>query len=118
MLVQLSDIGAAHLGTSNIDFDEALHFELAVGGALEFKLIDSDKALGRVEVKPDDIEAEIMVLDEHKAEAYASIEQGVGSADEGRVARLAKRLPNMRRRTPTSANGHTPPRLLTRIWPR
>ena len=59
MLVQLSDIGAAHLGASNINLDENLHFEPAVGGALEFKLIDSDQVLGRVEVKPDDIEAEI-----------------------------------------------------------
>ena len=88
MLVQVSDIGAAHLGTSSIDLDEALHFEPSVGGALEFKLIDSDKVLGRVEVKPNDIEAEIVVLDEHKAEAYASIKQGVETADEGRVDRF------------------------------
>ena len=96
MLVQISDIGAAHLGSSNIDLDEALHFELVVEGALEFKLIDSDKVLGCVEVKPDDIKAEIMVLNEHKAEAYASIKQGVETADEGRVARLAKCLPNIK----------------------
>ena len=95
MLVQVSDIGAAHLGTSNIDLDEALHFEPSVGGAVEFKLIGSDKVLGRVEVKPNGIEAEIMVLDEHKAKAYASIKQGVEKADEGRVDRLAKRLHNI-----------------------
>ena len=95
MLVQVSDIGAAHLGASSIDLDEALHFEPAVGGALEFKLADSDKVLGRVEVKPDDMEAEIMVLDEHKAKAYASIKEGVETADEGCVGGLAKRLPNM-----------------------
>ena len=100
MLVQVSDISVAHLGTSNIDFDEALHFELVVGGALEFKLIDSDKVLGRVEVKPNDIKAEILVLNEHKAEASALIKQGIGSADEGCVAQLAKRLPNMRHWAP------------------
>ena len=54
--------------------------------------------LGQVEVKPDDIEAEIMVPEEHKAEAYALIKQGVSSANESCVAQLAKRLPNMRRR--------------------
>ena len=86
-----------HLSESKADLNEALHFEPAVGRALEFKLIDSNKVLGRVEVKPGDIEAEIMVLDEHKAEGYASIQQGVRSADEERVARLAKRLPNMQR---------------------
>ena len=52
---------------------------------MEFKLIDSDKVLGCVEVKPDDIKAEIMVPNEHKTEAYASIMQGISSADEGRA---------------------------------
>jgi len=109
MLFQVSNIGAAHLGASNINLDENLHFESAVGGALEFKLIDSDKVLGRVEVKPDDIEAEIMVPDEHKAEAYASIKEGVMKADEGRVGPLAARLPNMKRRTPEDRRWrHTP----------
>ena len=98
MLVQLSDIATAHLGASEADLNEAVYFEPAVGGALEFKLLDSDQVLGRVEVKPDDIEAEIMVPNEHKAEAYVSIKQGISSADESCVNRLAKRLPNMRRR--------------------
>ena len=82
MLVQLLDIGVAHLCASQADLDEAMHFELAVSGVLEFKLIDSDQVLGHVEVKPDDIKAEIMVPDEHKAEAYTSIAQGVSLADE------------------------------------
>ena len=88
MLVQLSDISVAHLSASEADLSEAMHFEPAASGALEFKLIDSDKVLGCVEVKPDDIEAEIMVLDEHKAEVYASIKQGVSSADESHIAQV------------------------------
>ena len=98
MLVQLSDISVAHLGALEANLDEAMHFEPAVGGTLQFKLVNSDQVLGHVEVKPDDIEAEIMVPNEHKGEAYASVKQGVSSADESRVAQLAKRLPNMRRR--------------------
>ena len=67
------------------NLSEAVHFELAVSGVLEFKLIDSDQVLGHVEVKPDDIEAEIMVPNEHKAEAYASIKQCISLADENCV---------------------------------
>ena len=83
---------------------------------MEFKLIDSDKVLGRVEVKPNDIEAELMVLDEHKAKAYASTKQGVEKADWPSVCTTYNNG------HPRSADGHPPPRLRTRVslrswWP-
>ena len=97
MLVQVPGIGAAHLRASEANLDECLHFEPAVSGALEFKLHDSDQVLGCVEITDNDIKAEIMVLDELKAEAYASIKQGINTANKGCVDRLTKCLPNARR---------------------
>ena len=76
-------------------------FEPVEGGAIEFKLDNSDKVLGRVTVD-ENINAEVMVPDEIKAEAHASIADGVNAAEPDRVKDLAKRLRYIRKGAPAA----------------
>ena len=102
MLYQQPSLGMVHIGAQEVDtrLDTDIHFETTVGGAIEFKLNDTDRVLGRVEILADDISAEVMVPDEEQAAAHASIAQRVEAPNEERVKALARRLPNIKRRAP------------------
>ena len=97
MLLQVPSVGVAHLRASDVELnlDEHMHFELALGSAIKFKLHNSDQVLGCVKITDSDIEAEVMVADKLKAEAYTSIKQGVEASSEERMDKLAKHLPNI-----------------------
>ena len=97
--MQVPDQDGMALVSEHTDIDDVMYFQPVHGGAIEFKRNSDDELLGRITVG-DDITAEVNVADEYKAEAHASIADGVKNANNDRVQQLAQRLKSIKKKAP------------------